>query len=230
MQIWDDWKLELSVDQVLRAQGSDPAETRRLRPAQVELAQQAIAEYGSHLTPRVALREYAIISHLHTYLLLQDDLSLHGTAIVKALADADRLICGLATLGPALEAAVESCIAVDSALGLAVDGLGNAALDQLQIETCRQIEQQASAIGRHTSILYSPGMVGWELIESQPQVFDLAPAAEIDVSLNDDLMLVPHKSISFVIGLSEHPFGQRSMCEVCGLRDTCRYHGTGTHG
>lgn len=230
MQIWDDWKLDITVDQVLRAQGCDPTETRRLRPALVEMAQRAISEYSSYLTPKVGIEEFAIISHLHTYLLLQDNLSLHGAAIVKALADADSLICGIATLGPALEAAVDRSIAVDPALGLAVDGLGNAALDLLQIEACRRIEQRASARGKHASILFSPGMVGWELIESQPQVYELAPAEAVGVAMNNDLQMIPTKSISFVLGLSGHPFGETSMCSVCGLQGICRYRGTGDHG
>jgi hypothetical protein len=229
MYVWDDWNLTITVDQVLQSQGIDPVTAHLNKPALVATAKRSVSEFSQLLVPRVALSEYSIIAHHHSYLLLQNDLSLHGTAIVSALADADTVLCGLATIGPAIEAAVAQIMLNDVSLGLAVDGLANAALDQVQIETCRRIEEHAAATDRHASIIYSPGMVGWDVLESQPQVFELAPATEIGVTMNDNLLLMPLKSISFVIGLSSHPFGQTTMCAVCSLQQTCRYRGTGQH-
>jgi len=57
MPLIKNWNLVLEVDQVLRAQGADPAILRTRRPALVEIAQQALEEGLPLLEPAVLYGE-----------------------------------------------------------------------------------------------------------------------------------------------------------------------------
>ena len=56
----------------------------------------------------------------------------------------------------------------------------------------------------------------------QPQIFALVDPSKAGVKLTSGGMMIPKKSVSFVVGLGPE-MSQANMCSVCSLKETCRY-------
>jgi hypothetical protein len=217
------WELEISLDDVLRGQGADPAQLRRRSPVLVEAAERALAEGRSLIQPAAVHREVAILRARHERLELEDGGFLAGALPFQHLAGAERVIVAVCTIGEALETRVASLMASDPIYALALDGFGSAAVEALANALCRCFSTEAETAGERTSLPLSPGQPGWPLAEGQAQIFALVDASTIGVQLTDHAMMVPRKSLSFVVGVGRDLQVRGSPCEACPLKERCRY-------
>ncbi len=222
MQVWRDWQLDLDVDQVLRGQGADPQIVRARRPSLVDVAARALTEGQPLLAPVVGYRELPVVEMRHERLTL-DGGQLAGPLITQHLAAAEQVWVIVCTIGGALDALLGSIMNDDPVFGLALDGLGSAAVEALAAAACRRIEAGAAELGRQVSLPLSPGMIGWPVVEGQAQVFGLIDAGEAGISLTSGRMMVPRKSLSMVLGTGEKLSVAGKACDYCSLQETCRY-------
>ena len=233
MPIVTDWDLKLDVDGVLRGQGADPAAIRARSPHLVETAEQALDEARPLLQPQVLFERFPVEALRHEKLQLKGGGSLQGSLIAQHLGQAHEVIVLLCTTGTALENLVSAAMSGDQMLyGLALDGVGSAAVEALANQACRRFELEAEAQSYQTSIPLSPGMMGWSVAEGQPQIFNLIDAAAIGVTLTGSSIMVPRKSLSMVIGVGEAISIAGRTCDYCAMKDTCRYqdHYESAHG
>ncbi|MCJ7708062.1 MAG: hypothetical protein MUO38_10635 [Anaerolineales bacterium] len=222
MPLLRDWDLPLDVDQVLRAQGADPAVLRARRPALVDAAEQALQEGLAYLAPVAAYRELAVESLRHERLFLTGGV-LTGPLVAQHLRSAQQVVVLACTIGDALERVISEAMSEDPVRGLALDGLGSAAAEGLAAAAAAHFEDQARARGLHTTIPLSPGMVGWPVEEGQAEIFSLVDGGEAGISLTSGGMMVPRKSISLVLGVGKDVAAEGRSCDFCNLRETCRY-------
>jgi hypothetical protein len=222
MPVLTDWVLELDVDQVLRAQGADPAIIRARRPALVTLAERALDAARPLLQPKTAYARFRASGLRHERLPL-DGGALSGHLIAQHLGAAEQVIVMVCTVGEAIDAEIARQIDDEPAFALALDGVGSAAVEALAGQACRKFEQEAGSRHWHASLPLSPGMVGWPLQEGQAQIFALVDVADVGVRITEAGMMVPRKSISLVLGLGERLEAAGSACALCTLHETCRY-------
>ncbi len=215
--------LKLNVDQVLRAQGANPAQIRERSPRLVEIAEQALEDGFSLLKPRVLYRELAIQEAIHERLKLAEGGALKGSLVSQHLLPATKIIAILCTIGPYLEQHAAEVMAVDMVAGLALEGVGSAAVEALANQACNYFEAQSARDGLNTTIPLSPGMIGWPVEEGQPQIFKLLDGTEIGVSLTPSYMMVPRKSLTMVVGAGRDLLISGSTCDYCSLRENCLY-------
>lgn len=222
MTLLTNWQLELTTDDILRGQGADPGILRRRRPGLVAAAAAALAEGVSLLEPAAEVHQLPVRSHRHAHLELGRG-RLSGARVVQHLAGAERVAVVVCTIGPQLEAHVSGQFDRQPLLAMALDGLGNAAVEQLAQQVCSQLAAQAEAQGLTCSTPLSPGDAGWPVEVGQAQVFGLleqqAPAG---IRLTESGMMLPRKSISFVVGIGPQ-MARTKICELCDLKDRCRY-------
>lgn len=230
--ILTEWKIDLDVDAVLRGQGADPAIIRQRKPVLVEIAAQALDEGTPLLHPHVAHREFGVDGLRHERLALEGGGWLTGPLIARHLGPAQRVIVMVCTIGPELEETIGRAMRSDVARGLALDGLGSAAVEMLANQVCHRFEEQAHAVGLETTIPLSPGMIGWAVDEGQPQIFSLLDTSEIGVTLADSGMMLPRKSLSMALGIGADMGQAGRTCDYCAVRETCRYqsHYEALHG
>jgi cobalamin-dependent methionine synthase I len=107
-------------------------------------------------------------------------------------------------------------------LALALDGLGNAAVEKVAQQVCARLAEQAQAKGLQASTPLSPGEPDWPVEVGQPQIFALLDPSQAGVTLTSGGMMIPQKSISFVLGVGPE-MAQTDACDVCSLKETCRY-------
>lgn len=131
------------------------------------------------------------------------------------------LAMAVVTIGPKLEERVRVLSEEGSAVrAMVLDALGSAAVEGLADWSngllCERLDQGATRGLPRTS----PGYPGLAL-EAQRVLFRALEPEEIGVELNDHLMMLPRKSVSYVIRSvsGEGDRARPSRCSRCGLRD-----------
>lgn len=218
-----DIQLNIDADMVLRGQGADPAVIRARKPRLVEMAERAVQEGAALIEPAVVYRFAPIETVKHERLILTDGAPLSGSLIAQHLSPARYVAMIVCTIGAAIDDRISTLLPRDPAYALALDGYGSAAAEALGAEVCARMEQDAARSGHCTSVPISPGMVGWPVEVGQPQIFSNLDVDAIGVTLNDSALMIPHKSVSLVLGFAPTPFAAGTPCDFCALRNTCRY-------
>jgi hypothetical protein len=223
MEHLEDFNLTLSADDVLRGEGADPKVVRIKKPALLNAASAALAEGFSKLHPTVLIETVRVVEHQHERILLEGGDSFVSPLVARHLAGAEQVIPVLCTIGPELEALASTWMEKAPLLGVALDGLGNAAIESLGQQVCERIGEKAQAVELTSSTPLSPGEPEWPVEVGQPQIFALIDPSRAGISLTTGGMMVPKKSISFVVGIGPE-MNQSDRCELCSLRERCRYH------
>lgn len=219
---WQDFDLKIALDDVLRGQGADPEIVRTRRPALIQAAERALAEGGRRLRPVALVRELDVVELRHERLILADGSALTGQLVARHLGGSMRIAAALCTIGFALEIEVTRTMGENPILALALDGLGNAAVELIGQEVCSRIGGWAETKGLQASTPLSPGSPGWPVEIGQPQIFSLLETSQAGIQITAGGMMYPQKSISFVVGIGTG-VSQTEPCELCSLKDVCRY-------
>ena len=223
MNDWHIPDLEINADAVLRGQGADPAIIRSRSPRLVEAAERALDEARDLVEPRVLSKQLKVKSLKHERLELEGDITLSGSLVAQHLAAAEVVIAILCTVGSKVDQNASEVMERDMVLGLAIDGVGSAAVEALANAYCRNIEMKAEEDGFMTTIPLSPGMIGWPVEDGQPLIFEILDSDKIGVELTSHSLMVPRKSLSMLIGLGSELGNRGSTCDFCTMKDTCRY-------
>ena len=223
MTVLDKWDLRLDVDVVLRNQGADPAAIRKRSPRLVESAGRALEEGNLLLQPRVIARRLLIEDLQHERLKLEGNGRLSGGLLAEHMGGAQEVVIVLCTVGEELERRAAEISREDAVYGMALDGVGSAGVEALANAACALFEEEATKEDCQVTIPLSPGMVGWSVEQGQPQIFDLLDAGEIGVRLTESMMMLPRKSLTFVLGIGKELIAGGRTCDYCSLKETCRY-------
>ncbi len=228
MESWTDFTLHLTIDDILRGEGADPSAGSGQRPELAHKKRLALVEAASvaehlgftRLKPVAAVHEAKAIEHRHEQIFLEDGKKLTGALVARHLAGAERAAAVVCTIGPGLEklAAEQK----DLVLTLALDGLGNAAVEMVAQQVCQRLGERAQAAGLETGTPLSPGEPDWPVDVGQSQIFSLLGQNPAGVRLTDGGMMVPKKSVSFVLGIGQN-MAKADVCELCSMNERCRY-------
>ncbi len=223
MKKWQVADLKLNIDAILRGQGADPDIIRSRSPRLVDTAEKALAEAKKLLEPEVLVKEFQVTNYQHDSLDLEGGKKLSGALVTGHLVGACTLSIAVCTVGSKIDEYASEVMEDDIVLGLAVDGVGSAAVEALANAVCKEIELDAAENGYQTTIPLSPGMIGWSVEEGQPLIFDLVDPTTIGVELTPYYLMVPRKSLSMIIGIGPRISSGDRICDYCAMRETCRY-------
>ncbi len=223
MPIWEAVNLDFDVDAVLRGQGADPDVIRKRSPKLVETAARALEEGRTFLEPQTLYQELDVDTLRHQRLVLIGGATLSGELVSQHLGPAKRIMSFLCTVGEALETYAAEVSREDIVYGLALDGVGSAAVEALSNAACKYFEDQAAMDGLQSSIPISPGMIGWPVDVGQPEIFAILKPEQSTVSLNEFGMMRPRKSLTMALGFGTTMQTAGRTCDYCVMRETCRY-------
>lgn len=222
MNLSTDWKFSLTADDILRGQGADPQIVRISKPSLLKAAERAVSEGLDLIHPKALTTQVVVREHRHERILLAGGMVLTGPLVTRQLNRAQRVVTAVCTIGPELENTTSHLIYEDPLYALALDGLSNAAVESLAQQVCGCIAEQVESEGLQASSPLSPGNPEWPVEIGQPQIFSTLDPTKAGVRLTSGGMMLPKKSVSFVVGLGVE-MSQASMCSVCSLKETCRY-------
>jgi hypothetical protein len=225
MPILRDITITLTAEEVIASPGGKPIRDSVLQHAEeaITLGQalwQPAAVYD-WLDVREVRGECAILS---SPVQPAKEAVLHVGPKANLLANAERALVSVATIGPALEQQVRELQTAGEGLkAYMLDSAGVVALGSIGEAIRCLVEEVAADQGWGVSPALSPGsLVGWPL-RGQRELCALLPLDSIGVELNGHCVLEPFKSTSAVVGLGPgyNTTTVGSTCKYCALAKTC---------
>ena len=216
------WRRSLDVNAVLRAQGADPDVVRRRSMRLVTLAERALRDGLPLLKPSVIQRRFHVESASRDGIRVQGGAALTGDLVAAELGSSRAIVILAVTVGEGITRLASSRMRTEPALGLALDGLGNAAVEALANVSVAAVAADARSRGWGAGLQLSPGMVGWPLESGQRELFALLPDGG-PIRLTCSGMMRPHKSLSMVVGVGPGVSVRASTCDYCAARTRCRH-------
>lgn len=162
-------------------------------------------------------------------------LVLDGTSVSLTGHDADRLLSDCsscivlaATVGLACDQLIRKKQITDMASALMLDCCASSAIESICDQLNADLEKDYLSRGLFLTERYSPGYGDMPLSLQTDLCGLLQTQKLIGLSVTPGLTLTPTKSVTAVIGISDHPQAVHSRtCEDCILRETCSYNKAG---
>jgi len=212
-----DLDFTLEVEHVLRGQGVDPA---RARPGLFAVAREVLEEAQSLLAPAALYTILPMHDLQHQRVTLDGGAVFEGPLVARALVGATEVALTVCTVGSALDKRVDALFAENPVRALALDGAGIGAVGGIARLVGERVREEAVTRGSRIGMRAEPGQEGWP-IQQQRVLFDLLPAEEIGVRLTDSYLMLPRKSLSFVVGLGPEMCPDAVTCDFCSKRERC---------
>jgi hypothetical protein len=137
---------------------------------------------------------------------------------------AQLIVISVVTLGEKIDTRIASMNDAGQLLDAYIfDCVGVYALLQVSHAVFHQVERLAETRGLGVGSVISPGaLVGWPL-EEQGRLCSLLPLNRIGVRLNSSGVLIPQKSVSFLVGIGTSYSSKKVEipCQVCTNEGAC---------
>lgn len=151
---------------------------------------------------------------------------LAGEDIKRHLKGCGRAIVLAATLSQEADKLIRQAAARDMAESLAIDCLCSAAVEQV----CDRAEEEIFSVinAPYRTWRYSPGYGDLPLSVQGDILQALNAQRRIGLTVSDSSLLIPTKSVTAIIGISDAPVEHTAKgCAVCAMRESCAYRAYG---
>lgn len=199
--------LMLSKKEILRLLGG--GQNRVVRPSVAQLIEEELATAAEIVDSRAVI--------------LFGDHGLEGLT-TSFLVPESPCAAAVCTIGGAVETRVEHLFdRGERARAVIADAVASVAAESTADACDRAICRRARDVSLKPGRRRSPGYGNWPL-EDQRVLFDMLEPSAIGVTLTDRFMMVPRKSVSFVVALdgAAADNDDSSRCSLCEL-DACPY-------
>ena len=230
MKIIKDIKLKIDEEEVLRYQGYHRKKAGKTGEIILEITRKEI-EQGYCLFEPKGIYSKVMIRNISSEGRINLENGLHleiNNSMINLLRGTSYLAFGLSTIGNHLEEKVAELFAKNEyPKAIALDAVGTVASKFLSNYIQSLICQEAKEQNFQTTKYFSPGSGDWD-ISQQKNIFQIIPADKIGVRLTESYMMVPKKSLSWVIGIGKEIIiisKGNDSCKIC-LAENCQFKKT----
>lgn len=196
---------------------------------------------GQKISPEITslidetIKEVSMFTPLHTYavsdvvfeenaVFLRDiDIVLQGTDIQNHLKGAVKCITFACTLGAVFDAELMRKQPQSMTKALIFDSAGTAFIEAAADRTESDILKPYHDAGLFSKFRYSPGYGDLPITLQQDITKALDCPRKIGLTVTENNILIPRKSITAFIGIFDTPQEKpRSKCVACQMRDSCK--------
>ena len=151
---------------------------------------------------------------------MEDSLIITSEVLSQVLSRCEQVAIFVANIGRCLEESVSQLMNEGHMLKAAIlDAIGSEAAEKTACYFQDEIREFANSTGAETTLRYSPGYCDWDITQ-QRVIFEAMDSAPMGVTLTEECLMVPRKSVSGVIGLGQF---ERSVafspCLLCDKWD-----------
>lgn len=156
-------------------------------------------------------------------------LVLFGNDIQEHLKNCNEIFLLGATAGVELDKRIRRYMVTEPDVGVVMDSCGIQAVEQIADLAEKEMEQEVSAEGCHLTWRFSPGYGDLPLETQRELVRVLDTHRKIGVSLTESCLMVPSKSVTAILGISNTKRDVRkNKCNFCNNRERCAFRKRGT--
>lgn len=227
MKIIMDLKLDLDKEEILRYQGYSRKKVKEPNQNILRITEEEINRGYSLFKPQgiyslIKIKGFALEGRIN----LESGLIFRfAKSIIKQLKGASHLLVGVVTIGDLLEKKVSELFSHgEFPQALALDAVGTVAVEDFSRKVRKLARQEVIEQSFKTSRHFSPGYSGWE-VSQQEIVFKSIPSDNIGVRLSKGFMMLPQKSLSWVIGAGKEIIvssEEENKCKDCQSK-YCNY-------
>lgn len=153
---------------------------------------------------------------------------IEGRGLADVLRGCSRAVLVAATLGQQVDKLINRLQATSMSEAVVLDACASVEAELF----CDKVENEAMRSlggGEYLTMRYSPGYGDVPLTESAKILSALGAPGKIGLSATDSGMLLPIKSITAVIGVTNERRGRKRDCSLCGASGSCPYKKGGDH-
>ena len=180
------------------------------------------------IKPRLAYKIFDISFAENGVEIMGTPLIFKGNDIKEHLTGCERCVLMCATLSSDVDKLIRSYEAEGMEKAFIADTLASAAVEQVCNKAETLIQQ---AVGNYSfTWRFSPGYGDFPL-DIQKEFINITEAdKKIGLTVTESLILIPRKSVTAVIGISEKEIPKkRRGCGCCNMKDRCEFRKGGSH-
>ena len=192
----------------------------------LEMADICEKQLLSMISPKYVYRVFPIVQTENG--ISGGGLLLRGHDIASHLNGCSQVIFLCATLSSGADRAIRQSSASDILGGMMTDAMANAVIEQV----CDNAEQEifATLPECYFTWRFSAGYGDFPLDTQADFLKVLNAEKRLGVTLSESNLLIPTKSVTAVIGVSETPVPKgKKGCAICNLSEKCPYRAKGVH-
>lgn len=165
---------------------------------------------------------------LYTEIDLPNEEFMQGKDIENHLSGCCKAIVMCATLGAEIDKLIRISQIADMAKAVVIDSFASVAIEQVCSKADELIAEKYPDC--YMTFRFSPGYGDYPIGLQQKILTLLDAPRKIGLTTNESCLLIPSKSVTAVMGLSDSPIERRKRgCAVCNMRDKCKYRRNGEH-
>ncbi len=180
----------------------------------------------SEISPKYVYKLFKIAANDGEKVTLDCGFELCGKDISRHLDGCAEAMLMAATLSEGADRVIRHFQAVDMASAVIADALASAAIEQVCDNACEEIADRLK--GSFFTWRFSPGYGDFP-IQTQKKFLTLLNAEKIiGLYATESFLLVPTKSVTAIIGVSENPVEKaRKGCAGCNMVKDCKFRERG---
>ena len=216
--------LVINVERALVYMGSRGRDTSVLMP----LVEECREELVKAISPVYYYRLFPVKQASGGIEVVGTGLVLTGSSIAEHLDGCDSCILLAATLSSGTDALIRKQEAFDMAKAFVTDCLASSAVEDVCDEAEAEIRERLN--GKYLTWRFSPGYGDLPLDLQSTFLNVLDAPKRIGLNVTDSGMLVPSKSVTAIIGVSDKPIPRsRQGCLGCNMYEYCAFRKGGDH-
>ena len=214
--------MKISIDDAVRYMGAREGDASIRRDAE-----RIAEELERKIAPRYTWRVFHTEQREDGVFLPEAGKMLTGTMSKTMLAECGSTVLMACTLGAAFDTMMHSREVRDMAEAVMLDACGSAWVEAGCDEAEKEIAERFP--GLYLTDRFSPGYGDLPLSCQEWIPEALNAGKRLGITVNDSYLLIPGKSVTAVIGLSDKPQGARIRgCGACRIRENCAYRKRGS--
>lgn len=151
-----------------------------------------------------------------------------GDDIAEHLAGCSKVVVLAATIGAGIDRMLRVAQVRDMSRAVVLDALASTAIEQVCRKFDEHIAEEFSDL--YQTFRFSPGYGDYPIELQKWFLTELDAPKKIGLTTNDSYLLIPTKSVTAVMGLSEtEPPKKKRGCASCNLKETCNFRKRGAH-
>lgn len=193
------------------------------------LINNCIEKLRKNIKPLVVTERFGIDFQDDGVKLINTDVVLLGNDITNHLKGCGECVILCATLGINVDNLIRITQNISMSEAVVLDACAVEFIEKVCDIATLDIENSLKTEKKSITLRFSPGY-GDLPIEIQPDILKIVDAQRrIGLTVTDTNIMIPRKSVSAVIGISDKDINQKNKksCESCNLKDRCKYRKRG---